>query len=126
MRSKSQPYFRGQNTPATIEADPILLALQQLTTNGNPVNFNNIIIGQSKLHNSLTAWKPTFDGKSNKLELFEDLFQTSLKIHLELTEEDNKNYFHSLRRGDALQTLKNITIVNWENLGETLTIVFRR
>ena len=49
---------------------------------------------------------PTFDGKSEKFELFEDLFQTSLKIHNQLTEEDKINYFHSLMRGDALQTFK--------------------
>ena len=33
---------------------------------------------------------PTFDGKSEKFELFEGLFQTSLKIHNQLTEEDKK------------------------------------
>ena len=34
-RSTSQPEFRSENTPATIEADQILLALQQLATNSN-------------------------------------------------------------------------------------------
>ena len=34
-RSTSQPYFSSDNTPATIEADQILLALQQLATNSN-------------------------------------------------------------------------------------------
>ena len=68
---------------------------------------------------------PTFDGKSKKFELFEDLFQTNLKIHNQLTEEDKMNYFHSLMRGDALQTFKYITSANRENLGELLT-VFRR
>ena len=68
---------------------------------------------------------PIFDGKSEKLELSEDLFQTSLKIHNQLTKEDKINYFHSLMRGDALQTFKNITSPNRENLGEILT-VFRR
>ena len=68
---------------------------------------------------------PTFDGKSEKFELFEDLFQTSLKIYNQLTEEDKTNYFHSLMRGDALQTFKYITSPNRENLGEILT-VFRR
>ena len=67
----------------------------------------------------------TFDGKSEKFELFEDLFQTSLKIHNQLTEEDKINYFHSLVRSDALQTFKNITSPNKENLREILT-VFRR
>ena len=65
---------------------------------------------------------PTFDGKSEKFELFEDLFQTSLKILNQLTEEDKINYFHSLMRGDALQTFKNITSPNRENLGEILTV----
>ena len=68
---------------------------------------------------------PTFDGKSEKFELFEDLFQTSLKIHNQLPEEDKIYYFHSLMRGDALQTFKNITSPNRENLGEILR-VFRR
>ena len=60
---------------------------------------------------------PKFDGKSDKFELFEDLFQTGLKIHNHLTEEDKINYFHSLMRGDAQQTFKNITSLNGENLG---------
>ena len=68
---------------------------------------------------------PTFDGKSEKFELFEDLFQTNLKIHKQLTEEDKINYFHSLMRGDALQTFKNITSPNRENLADMLS-VFRR
>ena len=124
-RSTSQPPFRSENTPATIEADQILLALQQLATNSNSANFNNNITKISKLPKSLTTTMPTFDGKSEKFELFEDLFQTSLKIHNQLTEEEKIYYFHSLMRDDALQTFKNITSPNRENLGEILT-VFRR
>ena len=123
--STSQPHFRSENTPATIEADQFLLALQQLATNSNSANFNNNISRTSKLPKSLTTTMPTFDGKSEKFELFEDLFQTSLKIHNQLTQEDKINYFHSLMRCDALQTFKNITTPNRENLGEILT-VFRR
>ena len=100
--STSQPQFRSENTPATFEADQILLALQQLATNSNSANFNNNISRISKLPKSLTTTMPTFDGKSGTFELFEDLFQTSLKIHNQLTEEDKKNYFHSRMRGDAL------------------------
>ena len=74
---------------------------------------------------SLTTTKPTFHGKSEKFELFDDLFQTSLKIQSQLTEEDKIGYFHSLMRGDASQTFKNITSPNRENLGKIL-IVFRR
>ena len=108
-RTTSQPQFRCENTPATIEADQILLAFQQLATNSNSANVNNNSNRISKLPESLTTAMPTFDGKSEKFELFEDLFQTSLKIHNQLTEEDKIYYFHSLMRGDALQTFKNIT-----------------
>ena len=38
-RSISQPQFRNENTPATIEADQILLALQQLANNNNSAIF---------------------------------------------------------------------------------------
>ena len=124
-RSTSQPQFRSENFPATIEADQILLALQQLANNNNSANFHNIINKTSKLPKSLTTTMPTFDRKSEKFELFEDLFQTSLKIHNQLTEDDRINYFHSLMRGDALQTFENINGPTRENLGETLA-VFRR
>ena len=124
-RSTSQTQFRSENTPATTEADQILLALQQLANNNNSANFRNSINRISKLPKSLTTTMPTFDGKSEKFELLEDLFQTSLKIHNPLTEEDRINYFHSLMRGDALQTFKNINGPTRENLGEILA-VFRR
>ena len=58
--------------------------------------------------------------------MFEDLFQTNLKLHNQLTEEDKINYFHSLMRGDALQTFKNLTAPNRENLGEILTVFHRK
>ena len=124
-RCTSLLQFRSENTPATIEADQISLALQQLATNSNSANFNNNISRISKLPKSITTTTPKFDGKSEKFELFEDLFQTSLKIHNQLTEEDKMNYFHSLMGGDTLQTFKNITSPNREILGEILT-VFRR
>ena len=124
-RSTSQPQFRSKNSPATIEADQILLALQQLANNNNSANFQNNINRISKLPKSLTTTMPTFDGTSEKFELFQDLFQTSLRIHNQLTEDDRINYFHSLMRRDALQTFKNINCPTRENLEEILT-VFRR
>ena len=118
----SQPQICSENTPEKIEADQILLALQHLATNSNSAHFNNNINRFSKLPKSLTTTMPTFDCKSEKFELFEELFQTSLKIHNQLTEEDKSNYFHSLMRGHALQTFKNITSPSRENLGETQTV----
>ena len=106
--STSQPQICSENTPATIKADQILLALQQLADNNNSANFHNNINRISKLPKSPTTTMPTFDGITEKFELFEDLFQTSLKIHNQLTEDDKINYFHSLMRGDALQTFKTL------------------
>ena len=124
-RSTSLPHFPSENTLAKIEADQILLALPQSANNNIAANFHNNINRISKLPKSLTTTMPTFDGKSEKFELFEDLFQTSLKIHNQLTEEDRNNYFHSLMRGDALQTFKNSNGSTRKNLGEILA-VFRR
>ena len=121
-RFTSQPQFCSENTPSTIKADQILLALQQLANNNNSANFHNNINKVSKLPKLLTTTMPTFDGKSEKFELFEDLFQTSLKIHNQLIEEDTINYFHFLMRGDGLQTFKNNNGPTRENLGEILAV----
>ena len=124
-RSTSQPQFRSENTPKTIKADQILSALRQLANNNNSANFHNNINRISKLTKSLTTTMPTFDGKSAKFELFQDFFQTSLKILNQMTEDDRITYFHSLMRGDALQTFKNINGPTQENLWEILA-VFRK
>ena len=65
-RSTSQHQFRSENTPAMIEADRILLALQQLANNNNSANFHYNINRISKLPKSLTTTMPTFDEKSEK------------------------------------------------------------
>ena len=88
VHSTSQPHFRSGDTPATIEADQILLALQQLSMNSNSANFNNNVNKISKLRESLTTTMPTFNEKSKKFKLFERLIQTSSKIHNQLTEKD--------------------------------------
>ena len=125
-RSTSQPQFRSENTPATIEADQILLALQQLANNNISASFHNNINRISKLPKSLTRTMPTFDGKCDKFELFENFFQTSLENHNQLTEDDRINCFQSLMTGDALQTLKNIIDTTSENFGENLAVFRRR
>ena len=120
VRSTSQPQFPSENTPATIEADQILLSLQLLASNSNSANFNNNFNRISKLPKSLTKKMPAFSGQPEKFELF----QTSPKFHNQLTEVKIKS-FHSLMRGDALQTFKSITSLKREILGEILR-VFRR
>ena len=69
---------------------------------------------------ALTASLPTFDGKSEKIELSEDLFRNNIKMFL--TEIQKTNYFHSLLRGDALHAFRNIEDSKKESLIEIMTI----
>ena len=69
---------------------------------------------------------PTFDGKTDKFEHFEDLFQTSLKVYPNITEEEKIHYFHSLLRGEALQTFRNMTNATREHLNDILAGFRRR
>ena len=88
-RSTSQPQFRSDNTPATIEADQTLLALQQLANNNNTANFHNNNNKNSKLPKSLTTTMPTFDGKmksSSCLKIFSKRASKSIISWLKRTE----------------------------------------
>ena len=75
---------------------------------------------------ALTASLPTFDGKSEKVKLFEDLFRNIIKMYPHLTELQKINYFHSLLRGYALQAFSNIEDAKKDSLEETMTIFKRR
>ena len=75
---------------------------------------------------ALTASLPTFDGKSDKFELFEDLFRNNIKMYPHLTEPQKINYFHSLLRGDALQAFCNIEDSKKDSLDDIMTIFKRR
>ena len=75
---------------------------------------------------ALTASLPTFDGKSENIELFEDLFRNNIKMYPHLTEIQKINYFHSLLRGDALQAFCNIEDTKKDSLDGIMTIFKRR
>ena len=66
-----------------------------------------------------------FDGKNEKIELFEDLFHTMLKMQAEMKESMTINHFHAHLRKEALQTFRNISASNKKTLDAVL-IVFRR
>ena len=67
----------------------------------------------------------TFDVKSEKFELFEDLFHTMIKMQPAMTEQMTINHFHSLLRKGALQTFRNINSINRQTLEDVL-VIFRR
>ena len=120
--STRQLQFHSKYTYATAEADQLLSAFQQLANVNNSANFQDNFNRISKLPKSITTTMSTFDGKSEKLELFGDLFQTILTFHNQLTEVDSINYFLSLMKGDALQKFKNISGGTRGNLGELLSV----
>ena len=115
QRSSSLPP-PNQRYPDDI-IDKLLQSLQTATTN-NP--------GVPRLPKAMSTTMPTFDGKTDKFEHFEDLFQTSLKVYPNITEEEKIHYFHSLLRGEALQTFRNMTEATREHLNDILAGFRRR
>ena len=101
------------------DSDPITRLADVLTTMQNRPTAQQLTI---RPVNSNTM---TFDGKSEKFELFEDLFHTMIKMQPEMTEQMKINHFHSLLRKNALQTFRNISSSNRQTLEDVLAI-FRR
>ena len=101
------------------DPDPITRYADVLTTMQNRPTAQQLTI---RPVNSNTM---TFDGKSEKFELFEDLFHTMIKMQPEMTEQMKINHFHSLLRKNALQTFRNINSTNRQTLEDVL-VIFRR
>ena len=101
------------------DSDPITRLADVLTTMQNRPTAQQLTI---RPVNSNTM---TFDGKSEKFELFEDLFHTMIKMQPEMTEQMKINHFHSLLRKNALQTFRNISSSNRQTLEDVL-VIFRR
>ena len=100
-----------------VEPDPVSRLADVLTNmQTRPTSLQLTI----RLVNSNTM---TFDGKNEKLELFEDLFHTMIKMQPEMTEQMKINYFHSLLRKKALQTFRNISSANRQTLEDVIIIV---
>ena len=102
-----------RNAPAA-QTDPITRMADVLTTMQNRPTAQQLTI---RPVNSNTM---TFDGKSEKFELFEDLFHTMIKMQPEMTEQMKINHFHSLLRKNALQTFRNISSSNRQTLEDVI------
>ena len=119
--------------PAQIPSNPINDREMQPQTPLDPINrLADVIMGMNNKSSAQTLMvRPvntatlTFDGKSEKFELFEDLFHTVIKMQPEMTEAMKINHFHSLLRKNALQTFRNISSANRQTLEDVLG-VFRR
>ena len=108
---------------------------QSLPPNERPSTSRLLFAPQPEVHQpphlpsmpkALTASLPVFDGKSEKFELFEDLFRNNIKMYPHLTEIQKINYFHSLLRGNALQASCNLDDAKRDNLEEVITAFKRR
>ena len=113
-RSSSLPP-RNQNNPDHI-VDKLLESFRNVTQQN---------IGLHRLPKALSTTMPTFNGRKDKFEHFEDLFMTSLQVYPNISEEEQIHYFHSLLRDDALQTYRNMTDTNRASL-EDIIATFRR
>ena len=108
-RTQSQsPLAERTNLPETV------LSTKQTEPNTTP-----------PMPKALTTSLPTFDGKNEKFELFEDLFRNNIRKHPHLTERQRINYFHSLLRGEALQAFRNLCDTK-KNSQEDIMTTFKR
>ena len=110
-----RPKIRSQSQPASKERTTVARTLFA------PDKNDGVVLPMPK---ALTASLATFDGKSEKFELFEDLVRKIIKMYPHLTELQKK--FHSLLRGDALQAFCNIEDSKKDSLDEIMTIFKRR
>ena len=108
-----------ETTTPTIPSDPINRLAEVL------VGMNNRPSAQTLMVRPVSTTTLTFDGKSEKFELFEDLFHTMIKMQSDMTETMKINHFHSLLQKNALQTFRNINTANRQTL-EDIRAVFRR
>ena len=116
------PQFPETTTPTT-PSDTIYRRAEVL------VGMNNRPSAQTLMVRPVSTPTLTFDSKSEKFELFEDLFHTMIKMQPDMTETMKINHFLSSLRKNALQisvTLTRQTGRHWKTFwpyfaGNTLT-----
>ena len=108
-----------ETTIPALEQDPINRLADVLTSMQNRPTAQQLTI---RPVNSNTM---TFDGQSEKLELFEDLFHTMIKMQPDMSEQMKINHFHSLLRKNPLQTFRNISTAIRQTLEDVL-LIFRQ
>ena len=112
-----------QDRPApAVEPDPISRLADVMTS---MQNRSNRPAAQKLTIRPVNSNKMTFHGKSEKCELFEDLFHTMIKMQPEMSEQMKINNFHSLLSKNARYTFRNISTAIRQTLQDVL-VIFRR
>ena len=136
---RNPPSHQYQNLSTHVSQDNNLPVVEQTPRNQNSDANNSINrladaiagIATQQRPQAAAMLKPVsintliFDGKNEKVELFEDLFHAMLKMQPEMTEAMKINQFHAHLRKEALQTFRTISALNKKTLDDVL-IVFRR
>ena len=130
----TQPTLSRQTSTSTINMNTTLPDPEKPPIlSQDPINrLADVMVNlQNKPQNQSFTMRPVnittrkFDGKSQKFELFEDLFHTMIKMQPEMTEQMKINHLHSLLRKNCLQTFRNINSSNRQTLEDVL-MIFRR
>ena len=135
LTPRISPSHQYQNLSTQVSQDNNLPMVEQKPRNQNSDANNSINrladaiagIATQQRPQAATMLKPVstntiiFNGKNEKFELFEDLFQTMLKMQPEMKEAMNINNLQK----NALQTFRNISAPDKKTLDHVL-IVFRR
>ena len=132
-RIHSQPDLQRQESTHDTTLDTTLPITEPVPAEQplDPINrLTDVLVNlqnkpQSMTIRPVTTNPMTFDGKTEKFELFEDLFHTMIKMQPAMTEQMKINHFHSLLRKGALQTFRNINSINRQTL-EDVMVIFRR
>ena len=129
----SHPNLERQESTHNVSLDTTLPAPEPEVPETSQGLLNRLADVLVSLHNKpqsmtirpVTTTPMTFDGKSEKFELFEDLFHTMIKMQPVMTEQMKINHFHTLLRKGTLQTSRNINTINRQTLEDVL-VEFRR
>ena len=132
-RIHSQPNLQRQESTHDTTMDTTLPLAEPVPAEQpqDPINrLADVLVNlQNKPHSMtirpVTTNPMTFDGKTEKFELFEDLFHTMIKMQPAMTDQMKINHFHSLLRKGAQQTFRNINSINRQTLEDVL-VIFRR
>ena len=135
-RMPSRPHLKQSHDDFNPLLDTTISAQERPTPASELDPINRLDDVLTSMQNRPTAQQPTIrpvnsntmtlDRKSEKFELFEDLFHTMIKMQTEMSEQMKINHFQSLLRKGALQTFRNISTANGQTLEDVLVVFGRK